>query len=56
MELVQPESRINRAPWHFCGERDTRPWDSGKQYPIVKLEVQEPPVIRHQSYMSQTSC
>jgi hypothetical protein len=42
MELVQPESRINRAPWHFCGERDTRPWDSGKQYLIVKPEVLEP--------------
>ena len=38
----RPESRINRAPWHFCGERDTRPWDSGKQYLIVKPEVLEP--------------
>ena len=56
MRANRPESRINRAPWHFCGERDTRPWDSGKQCPIVKPEVLEPPAIRHQSYMSQTSC
>ena len=33
MRANRPESRINRAPWHLCGERDTRPWDSGKQYP-----------------------